>query len=65
MRRFSCRDQFLCMEKELKIDRSVGEIRQILSISLFEKTPLLQAFSIETTTLEDGVHHSQLCLFNF
>lgn len=31
--------------KELKIDRSMGEMRQILSTGLFEKTALSQAFT--------------------
>ena len=39
------------VKKELKIDRSMGEILQILSIGLFEKTPFLQAFTRERTTI--------------
>jgi IS4 transposase len=32
-------------KKELKVDRSLGEILQILSLTLFEKIPLFQALS--------------------
>jgi len=52
------------IKKELKIERSLGEILQILSINLFEKTPLLQAFSQDSLTMEDGMHHNQLPLFD-
>ena len=52
-------------KKELRIDRSLGEILQILSIRLFEKTPLIQAFTAEGTTISEGVHPNQLFLFNF
>ena len=53
------------IKKELKINRSLGEILQILSISLFEKTPLLQAFSLEWTQMHDTQSHKQLSLFDF
>jgi hypothetical protein len=53
------------VKKELRIDRSLGEILQILSISLFEKTPLLQAFSTDLLTMENGLNHNQLSLFDF
>ena len=33
------------IKKELGIDRSLGEILQILSVSLFEKEPIYQALS--------------------
>ena len=52
------------IKKELKIDRSLGEILQILSINLFEKTPLLQAFSQDPLTMEEGTHYNQLPLFD-
>ena len=39
------------VKKELAIHRTMGEILQILSIHLFEKTPLLQAFSLECTQI--------------
>jgi len=53
------------VKKELRIDRSLGEILQILSISLFEKTPLLQAFSHDLLKMENGLNHNQLSLFDF
>ncbi|HKB40446.1 MAG TPA: hypothetical protein VKD72_28715, partial [Gemmataceae bacterium] len=31
------------VKKELRLDRSLSEILQILSLTLFEKTPILQA----------------------
>jgi hypothetical protein len=53
------------VRRRLGIERSMGEILQILSISLFEKTPLLQAFSNEFSTMEEGRDHNQLILFDF
>ena len=52
------------VKKELKSERSLSEILQILSISLFEKTPLLQAFSNEYANLDDIDDHNSLPLFN-
>jgi hypothetical protein len=52
-------------KKELKLDRSLGEILQILSITLFENTPLLQAFSHEYTTFNENENRNQLSLFDF
>jgi len=53
------------VKKELKIERSLGEILQILSISLFEKMPLLQAFSLECTQDNMSSNCNQLSLFDF
>ena len=53
------------VKKELNIERGLGEILQILSISLFEKTPLLQAFSHDSLTMENRANHNQLSLFDF
>ncbi|MBS3821549.1 MAG: IS4 family transposase [Phycisphaerae bacterium] len=53
------------VKKELNIDRAMGEILQILSISLFEKMPLLQAFSHAATKMGDTLIHNQLPLFDF
>jgi len=53
------------VKKELKIERSLGEILQILSISLFENTPLLQAFLHECTNINMSEVHNQLSLFDF
>jgi len=53
------------VKKELAIDRAMGEILQVLSITLFENTPLLQAFSHEQIKLETSTFHNQLSLFDF
>jgi hypothetical protein len=53
------------VKKELKLDRSLGEILQILSITLFENTPLLQAFPHECTTVDTTANRNQLSLFDF
>ena len=53
------------LRKQLKIERSMGEILQILSISLFETTPLLQAFSQDCIKITEGQNHNQLPLFDF
>ena len=52
------------VKKELKIERSLSEILQILSISLFEKTPLLQAFSQDSSMIDNDAVHNPLPLFN-
>jgi hypothetical protein len=52
------------VKKELKIERSLGEILQILSLSLFEKMPLLQAFSQDSRMTEIDAVHNALPLFN-
>jgi len=52
------------LKKELKIDLSLYTILQILSVSLFEKTPILQAFTFtdyNKLTVEDP---NQLNLFD-
>jgi hypothetical protein len=52
------------VKKRLKIERSLYTILQILSVTLFEKTPLLQALSrsnCEKLDIHDG---NQLTLFN-
>ena len=53
------------IKKQLDVNRSLGEILQILSITLFEKTPVLQAFSMRIDQKEDNGSHNQLSLFNF
>lgn len=52
------------VKKEMQIERSLGEILQILSITLFEKTPLLQAFSDICTEMENTENHNQPTLFD-
>ena len=52
------------VRKELKSKRSLGEMLQILSLTLFEKTPIFQAFADEKTPNADGPSHNQLSLFD-
>jgi len=51
--------------KEMGISLSLGEMLQILSIALFEKTPLLQAFSSGIPNVNMETIHNQLSLFDF
>jgi hypothetical protein len=52
------------VRKELKLERSLGEILQILSVSLFEKTPVFEALSFEKPGFDDTAGHNQLLLFD-
>jgi hypothetical protein len=52
------------VKKELGMDRSLYEILQILSLTLFEKTPILQALSARYDELENTENHNQLLLFD-
>ena len=52
------------LKKELKLKRSLNEILQILSIGLFEKTPILQALSPQKIPEQNASHHKQLSLFD-
>ena len=53
------------VRKNLQITRSMAEILQILSLSLFEKTPLYQALMADSHTLDTPQNRNQLLLFNF
>jgi hypothetical protein len=53
------------VKKRLGIDRRLGEILQILSIGLFEKTPILQVCSESLPQMENQSDHNQLSLFDF
>ena len=53
------------VKKELNIERSLGEILQILSISLFEKMPLLQVFPLVCAQNNMSINCNQLSLFDF
>src|SRR5271166_3883416 len=46
------------VKKELGIQRSMTEILQILSLMLFEKTPIFQALSKEKTQSTDSKSHN-------
>jgi hypothetical protein len=52
-------------KKELNIERSLGEILQILSITLFEKVPLSQVLTSNGLKNEIDAPSNQLELFNF
>jgi len=53
------------IKKELKIERSLSEILQILSVNPFEKTPVLQLLTNTTSRFSDALHPKQLLLFDF
>ncbi len=52
------------VKKRLNLDLNLYTILQILSVTLFEKTPLLQAFSQGSCKMEQDASHNQLTLFN-
>ena len=51
-------------KKRLKIEQSLYTILQILSVSVFEKMPLLQAFQDGECTINEGDFCNQLQLFD-
>lgn len=53
------------LKKELKIDRSMGEILQILSITLFEKVPMNQVLTKFPLQQKESQSCKQLILFEF
>jgi IS4 transposase len=52
------------VKKTLKLDQSLYTILQVLSVSLFEKMPILQALSNTTYTNQDYYISNQLNLFD-
>jgi hypothetical protein len=52
------------LKKELKINRSLGEILQILSLSLFEKTQVFSLLAAKKDEAEDDGERNQLTLFD-
>ena len=52
------------IRKELKLERSLHEILQILSILLFEKTSLKQALTGNYYTIKEQLNYKQLSLFD-
>ena len=52
------------VKKQAPLDLSLYKILQILSITLFEKTPLLSGFSDVADNLDDADPRAQLKLFN-
>ena len=53
------------IKKRLDSDQSLYTILQILSITLFEKTPILQAFSDMSLISDNADPKKQLCLWDF
>jgi hypothetical protein len=53
------------VRKELKLDTSPGEILQILSITLCEKTPIFTVLSGQNTGTDNSHRCNQLPLFDF
>lgn len=53
------------VKKELNLDLSLYTILQILSITLFEKTPISQAFLGSSPISNEPVPEKQLCLWAF
>jgi transposase len=53
------------IKKEHKLERSMNEILQILSLNLFEKTSLFSALSGKMDTNPTAPRHNQLSLFDF
>jgi len=52
------------LKKRLQINQSLYTILQILSVTLFEKTPILQALSQTSYTFKHDGNRNQLMLFN-
>jgi hypothetical protein len=53
------------LKKELKLERSLSEILQILSVNPFEKTPVFQLLTNPTHHFPDTPFPNQLTLFDF
>jgi hypothetical protein len=51
-------------KRELHLEQSLYTILQILSVSLFDKTPILQAFSEPLPQIDEVEDHNQLELFD-
>jgi hypothetical protein len=53
------------IRKRLGLEASLYQILQILSITLFEKMPILQALQAQDTQFESCADPNQLILFDF
>ena len=53
------------IKRELNVERSLYEILQILSLTLFEKTPIFQALTLEKVPHSDTNAPNQLTLTLF
>jgi Domain of unknown function (DUF4372)/Transposase DDE domain len=52
------------VRKELRVERSLSEILQIFSLTLFEKTPIFQALSVSKSQDPEPPYSNQLNLFD-
>lgn len=52
------------LKKRLNLDHSLYTILQILSVTLFEKMPILQAFAEHSSETQNNQNRNQLLLFN-
>ncbi|MDZ4688433.1 MAG: IS4 family transposase [Planctomycetaceae bacterium] len=52
------------LKRELKVERSLSEMLQILSLTLFEKTPVFQALTLENVPNLETLEPNQLMLFD-
>jgi len=52
------------IKKELKIDKSLSDILQILSVTLFEKTPLFTLLKADFSTFENDDYRNSFPLFD-
>src|SRR5437870_2146971 len=53
------------VRKRLSVEASLYQILQILSVTLFEKTPILQAFQEADSQVDSFINANQLILFDF
>ncbi len=53
------------IRKRFNLQASLYTLLQVISVTLFEKMPLLTALSLEADTSGDGEVNKQLNLFNF
>ena len=53
------------VRKRLELETSLYQILQILSLTLFEKVPILQALQPSDSQSESGDNSNQLILFDF
>ncbi len=53
------------VKRELRLTASLYTLLQILSVSIFEKTPISQAFQPDTTRRIDPKVGTKLLLFDF
>jgi hypothetical protein len=52
------------IKKELKLNQSLYTILQILSVTIFDKTPILQALTETKIADQNAENDKQLTLFN-